>query len=117
MLLLGATMVGAVPTVALGQTQYHTEPLAPPLQRAEHEQRGGPAGPGAPPPQEGQSGTSTPTAPEGSLSNELSRSHGVIQPPPTGDQGVVPPPSPGTSRMPVIPPPGTPGGNPEVQPK
>ena len=66
------------------------------------------------PEQQPQSGSST--AP-GSLSHELSRSGGVIHPPPTGDGGVVAPPNQGTSRTPVIPPPGTPGGNPLVQPK
>jgi hypothetical protein len=62
-----------------------------------------------------QQGTSTP--PSGSLSNELNRSGGVLQPPPTGDQGVVAPPKAGPQSTPVIPPPGTPGGNQGVQPK
>jgi hypothetical protein len=62
-----------------------------------------------------QQGTST--APSGSLSDELSRSGGVVQPPATGDQGVVPPPKAGHQSTPVIPPPGTPGGNQEIQPK
>jgi hypothetical protein len=53
----------------------------------------------------------------GSLSHQLSRSGGVIHPPPSADRGVVTPPNQGTSRTPVIPPPGTPGGNPMVQPK
>jgi hypothetical protein len=53
----------------------------------------------------------------GSLSEELDRSGGIIQPPPTGDRGVVQPPNQGASRTPVIPPPGTPGGNPQIQPK
>jgi hypothetical protein len=53
----------------------------------------------------------------GSLSHQLSRSGGVIHPPPTADRGVIAPPNQGTSRTPVIPPPGTPGGNPLVQPK
>jgi hypothetical protein len=65
-------------------------------------------------PQEPRSGSSTA---RGSLSRELSRSGGVIHPPPTDDGGVVAPPNQGTSRTPVIPPPGTPGGNPLVQPK
>jgi hypothetical protein len=51
------------------------------------------------------------------LSHQLSRSGGVIHPPPTADRGVIAPPNQGTSRTPVIPPPGTPGGNPLVQPK
>jgi hypothetical protein len=54
---------------------------------------------------------------QGSLSHELSRSSGVIHPPPSGDHGVVQPPMQDQSRMPVIPPPGTPGGNPLVRPK
>lgn len=62
-----------------------------------------------------QQGTST--APSGSLSDELSRSGGVMQPPATGDQGVVPPPKAGPQSTPVIPPPGTPGGNQQIQPK
>ena len=62
-----------------------------------------------------QQGTSA--APSGSLSDELSRTGGVMQPPTTGDQGVVAPPKAGPQSTPVIPPPGTPGGNQEVQPK
>jgi hypothetical protein len=62
-----------------------------------------------------QEGTSN--APSGSLSDELSRSGGVVRPPATGDRGVVAPPSAGSQSTPVIPPPGTPGGNPEIQPK
>jgi len=53
----------------------------------------------------------------GSLSHQLSRSGGVIHPPPSGDRSIVQPPKQGTSSTPVIPPPGTPGGNPLVQPK
>jgi hypothetical protein len=68
----------------------------------------------AAPPQEPPPGTG---AARGSLSHELSRSGGVIQPPPSADRGVVSPPNQGTSRTSVIPPPGTPGGNPLVQPK
>jgi len=52
-----------------------------------------------------------------SSSNDLSRSHGVITPPPSGDRNVLPVPNEGSSTMPVIPPPGTPGGNKDVQPK
>ena len=54
----------------------------------------------------------------GSLSDELSRSGGVITPPQGVDPGMVqPPPDAGTARTPVIPPPGSPGGDPSVQPK
>ncbi len=51
------------------------------------------------------------------LGHELSRSRGVITPPPTGDRNVVPPPRDGSLRTPVSPPPGTPGGNPQIIPK
>lgn len=66
---------------------------------------------------DGSSGSSTPRSDSGSLSNELNRSGGVLQPPATSDRGVVRPPSAGTQDMPVIPPPGSPGGNQQVQPK
>jgi|SRR6185437_8717592 len=80
-----------------GPEQQHSEPARP----------GDQIGP--------QHGSST--APSGSLSDELSRTGGVMQPPSTGDQGVVAPPRTGPQSTPVIPPPGTPGGNPELQPK
>lgn len=60
-------------------------------------------------------GSSSP--PGGSLSDDLSRSHGVVKPPATGDKSVVPPPNVGGQSTPVIPPPGTPGGTQNVQPK
>jgi hypothetical protein len=50
------------------------------------------------------------------LSQELSRSKGVICPPAGVDPGLAVPPV-GGGRTPVIPPPGTPGGNPNVIPK
>jgi len=53
----------------------------------------------------------------GSLSNDLSQSRGIVRPPATGDHSVIEPPSTGPHAMPIIPPPGTPGGNPDVQPK
>jgi len=62
-------------------------------------------------------GSSSPER-SGSMSEDLSRSGGVIQPPPTVDPGMrQAPPSPGPQSMPVIPPPGTPGGDPTVKPK
>ncbi len=88
--------------------------LAQSLQTEPQSRQAAPSAPAAPPsaaPGEGSS-----NAP-GSLSGALSRSQGVIQPPPTGDSGVVPTPNPGAASTPVIPPPGTPGGNPQVQPK
>ena len=58
-----------------------------------------------------------PPAP-GTLSEQLSRSGGVIQPPPQVDRKIeAPTPDPGAQSMPVIPPPGTPGGDPTVKPK
>ncbi|MGH6866884.1 MAG: hypothetical protein ACREDO_12130 [Methyloceanibacter sp.] len=52
------------------------------------------------------------------LSEQLRKNQGVIDPPPIGDEGIhttAPEPEPGTT--PVIPPPGTPGGDQSVQPK
>lgn len=51
-----------------------------------------------------------------SLSDELSRSKGVVQPPATGDSGVLRPPPAGTESTPIIRPPGSSGNGP-VQPK
>jgi hypothetical protein len=59
-------------------------------------------------------GTSTPG---NSLGHELSRSRGVIKPPPTPDENVITPPNENSVKTPVIAPPGTPGGNPMVIPK
>jgi hypothetical protein len=54
----------------------------------------------------------------GTLSEQLSRSGGVIQPPPQVDRKIeAPTPDPGAQSMPVIPPPGTPGGDPTIKPK
>jgi hypothetical protein len=50
------------------------------------------------------------------LSDELSRSKGVICPPAGVDSGISVPPV-GGGVTPVIPPPGTPGGDPSVVPK
>jgi hypothetical protein len=50
------------------------------------------------------------------LSDQLSRSNGVICPPAGIDPGISAPP-PGRSVMPVIPPPGSPGGDPNIVPK
>jgi hypothetical protein len=59
-----------------------------------------------------------PGAPPGSanLSDELSRSKGVICPPAGIDPGISVPPV-GGGVTPVIPPPGTPGGDPGLVPK
>ena len=58
-----------------------------------------------------------PAAPPGTLTETLSRSGGVLTPPPTGDSEMAKPTPPTGSAMPVIPPPGTPGGDPSVTPK
>jgi hypothetical protein len=50
------------------------------------------------------------------LSDELSRSKGVICPPAGVDPGISAPPV-GGGVTPVIPPPGTPGGDPSIVPK
>jgi hypothetical protein len=55
--------------------------------------------------------------PDESLSDQLSRSHGVLHPP-SGTDPEIRKPTPSTgSQMPVIPPPGTPGGRQDTQPK
>jgi|SRR5947209_8463578 len=52
------------------------------------------------------------------LSEQLSRSGGVIKPPTNVDRQIeAPTPNPGPKSMPVVPPPGSPGGNPDVKPK
>jgi predicted small secreted protein len=58
------------------------------------------------------------SSPPGTLSRELDRSGGVIEPPRGVDPGMTqPPPNQGAQRTPVIPPPGTPGGDPMVKPR
>ena len=53
-----------------------------------------------------------------SLSNQLERNEGVIQPPPGIDPGIdVPAPNPNPGTTPVIPPPGSPGNPSDVRPK
>jgi hypothetical protein len=59
----------------------------------------------------------TETAPAESPSQKLSKSRGVIHPPPTNDHSVVTPPPSRSSGKAVIAPPGAPGGNPNVEPK
>jgi hypothetical protein len=56
--------------------------------------------------------------PDESLSGQLDRNKGVIDPPPIGDSEILAPapdPDPGTT--PVIPPPGTRGGDQSIEPK
>lgn len=52
------------------------------------------------------------------LSDQLSKSDGVITPPKGVDPGMVQPPPPDAAgTMPIIPPPGSPGGDPTIRPK
>jgi hypothetical protein len=56
--------------------------------------------------------------PDQTLSEQLNKNKGVIEPPPIGDEEIhVPAPDPTPGTTPVIPPPGTPGGDPSVEPK
>src|SRR3954454_24116678 len=78
-----------------------------------------PAAPSAP--AEVQQGPPVGDTGNGSLSEQLDESKGVIAPSPSTantDPGIVKPaPETGSSKMPVIPPPGTPENAPYVQPK
>jgi hypothetical protein len=79
-------------------------PAAPPERIAPHP---GVAAPSAP----------TPSAGNGTLSDQLSKKQGTVAPP-NVDPGMTVGPSTGSAgRMPVIPPPGSPGGNNSVVPK
>ena len=56
--------------------------------------------------------------PDQSLSEQLNKDKGVIEPPPVGDAEIeAPAPDPTPNTTPVIPPPGTPGGDQSIQPK
>jgi len=101
---------GACTTAMAQQGGVGGAPLPPSAQPS-------PSAPGERSPDAAGSGTSS--QPGGSLSDKLSRSGGVIQPPADPDPGMhQPTPNPGAQSMPVIPPPGTPGGNaPDVKPK
>ncbi len=115
--LIAAMVLGAGIGVAAAQSHDGTTTLAAGRYAAENVP--------APPDTSGGNGVLLPrqqprsgsSAAPGSLSRELSRSGGVIHPPPTHDRSVVQPPNQGASRTPIIPPPGSPGGNPQVQPK
>jgi hypothetical protein len=71
----------------------------------------------APPPAETPPSKDS-VAPTNPLSEQLSRSGGVIKPPENVDRKIeAPTPDPGARSMPIVPPPGTPGGDPNVKPK
>ena len=76
--------------------------------------------PATPPGNEGAPIPDTGVPPKsGTLSDQLSRSEGVIKPPPatTVDPGMVKPTPNQGAPMVVVPPPGTPGSDPNVRPK
>ena len=98
-----AAMAGAVP-LAVAQQQPPALPFSPPSQSPECRRAAGL------PPKPGE------TTGSATLSEELSRSKGVICPPAGVDPGIAAPPL-GGGVMPVIPPPGTPGGDPGLIPK
>jgi hypothetical protein len=62
-------------------------------------------------------GPTEPSTQDNSFGHQLSRSRGVIKPPPIHDQNVVTPPNEKSVKTPVIAPPGTPGGDPAIIPK
>jgi hypothetical protein len=102
-ILVAATLVTASASQALAQMPMNRQQQVRPLPPSGGDDRA------VNPP----SDNATPQDP----TEQLSRSPGVIEPPPTGDQNIVPAPSVGPNTMPIIPPPGTPGKNPGVQPK
>jgi len=99
------TITAAI-TTASAQPDRPTPPLFSPSPTADCQRRSG----GLPPPTAGETTGST------NLSDELSRSKGVICPPAGVDPGISVPPV-GGGITPVIPPPGTPGGDPSLVPK
>jgi hypothetical protein len=70
--------------------------------------------PSRPPAAENGSGSASPPA---NLSDQLSRSGGVIRPPDTDPGMAKSAPEPGPRSTPIIPPPGSPGGDPTIKPK
>jgi len=115
-LVVMALLAATAATPALAQTAPSSPPTRPP------EVTPLPADPKACAPGERlqrQQDDGQPKAPATSgqnLGEKLSRTEGVLCPPPTGDTEMNVPP-PGGGRTPVIPPPGTPGGDPSVRPK
>jgi len=99
-----STSVLAV-SAALAQTERPTAPSLSPSTR-------GDCSPGL----DASPAPSNETTGSNSLSEQLSKSKGVICPPAGVDPGISVPPV-GGGKMPVIPPPGTPGGDPGLQPK
>lgn len=101
-LLAAAGSVVAAVTVAFAQSQAPIPPSA--------------ESPLAPECQRGATPTPGETTGSVTLSEQLSRSKGIICPPAGVDPGIAAPPV-GGGVTPVIPPPGTPGGDPLIIPK
>jgi hypothetical protein len=97
---VGGALVMA--TLALAQAPVPTPPSAAPPQ--------------APECQRGATPTLGETTGSTTLSDQLSRSKGIICPPAGVDPGIAAP-LVGGGVTPVIPPPGTPGGDPSIVPK
>jgi hypothetical protein len=89
-------------TLALAQAPVPTPPSVTPLQPPEC--------------QRGAAPTLGETTGSATLSDQLSRSKGIICPPAGVDPGIAARPV-GGGVTPVIPPPGTPGGDPSIVPK
>jgi hypothetical protein len=94
--------VVAMGTFAFAQSQAPAPPSTAPLETPQC-QRGALLSPGE-------------TTGSGTLSDQLSRSKGIICPPAGVDPGIAVPPV-GGGRTPVIPPPGTPDGDSSIVPK
>jgi|SRR5580704_843939 hypothetical protein len=106
-----AAVVATVATLSIptAQAQLDRPAVPPPLSQ--------PSDPPACPPGFGNNGPSSNETTGGrTLSDQLSKSRGVICPPAGIDPDITVPPISG-GRTPVIPPPGTPGGDLSIQPK
>jgi hypothetical protein len=104
-MIVGLTIMSAA-TNATAQSDGRAPPPPPPVPNLNCQARTG----GLAVPIPGETTGST------NLSDELSRSKGVICPPAGVDPGISVPPI-GGGVTPVIPPPGTPGGDPYIIPK
>ncbi len=105
-ILLAATcLIEAGPiSFALGQAAPQRDPLQPPATAQPHDT----PLPGNVP---------TQPHPDESLSDQLSRSSGVLHPPAGTDPGIKEPAPSTGSQIQVLPPPGAPGGRSDIQPK
>ncbi len=104
-MIVGLAMMAAA-THASAQSDRRALPLSPPVPNVNCQARSG----GLAVPKPGE------TTGSANLSDELSRSKGVICPPAGVDPGISAPPV-GGGVTPVIPPPDTPGGDPYIIPR